>query len=144
MAKKKTGRRGGRTPGQWVHLTKDGLRQWRKDAKISRGKLSEMMGVSSTSVQNWETGRSVPMKRYQMMLADLMKGGAPSNGSSGAGEAVTSGAVARPASGGGGDQVQVARLNATSEILKAYLGAGGKVSQEQLVALTKALRSALV
>lgn len=137
--KKKSGRRGGRTPGQWIHLTRDGLRSWRKDAKISRGKLSEMMGVSSTSVQNWETGRSVPMKRYQMMLADLMKGSASADA-----EPATSGAASRPSSnGGGGGEVQVARLNATSAILAAYLGAGGKVSHDQLVGLTKQLRAAL-
>lgn len=139
MAKKtKTtmSRRGGRTPGQWVHLSQDAVGKFRKDAKLSRSKLAELLGVSGTSVQNWETGRSVPIKRYQQRLVELMKG-RPQGAESG--EALAAAADAIPL------QLQVARLTVVSEIVKGYLATtqGGKVSQEQLIALTKALRGAL-
>lgn len=70
-------RRGGRTPGVWTLLAQGELKTFRKDAKLSRSSLAGLLGVSSTSVQNWETGRSVPLTRYQEQIVALMKGGVP-------------------------------------------------------------------
>jgi DNA-binding transcriptional regulator YiaG len=137
--------RGGRKPGKWVHLTVDTLKSYRKQAGVSRGALAKTLGVSSTSVQNWETGRSVPMKRYQMLLADLVAGGTVPAGPEPAPAARTNGHSRTNGHGGGGDAVHAARLTATGEVLKGYLATpqGAKVTQDQLVALTKALQAAL-
>lgn len=128
--------RGGRKPGKWIHLTVDTLKSYRKDAGVSRGALAKTLGVSSTSVQNWETGRSVPMKRYQMLLADLVAGGTVPAGPEPAPAARTNGH-------GGGDAVHAARLTATGEVVRSYLATGAKVTPDGLVALTKALQAAL-
>lgn len=149
MAKKKaTRRRGGRTPGKWTLLTKDQLRSFRKDAGMSRSRLAERLGVSSTSIQNWETERSVPLTRYQEQLVQLMKGGTPVATGSGRG------AKTRPANGratngasagAGGTALQETGLTATTEILKGFLATpqGAKISKDELVALASSLRTAL-
>lgn len=36
------------------------LFQFRKDHQISRSRIATMIGVSMTSIQNWETGVSIP------------------------------------------------------------------------------------
>lgn len=137
MAKKKVQRakRGGRSPGQWVDLTREQVLAFRKSAKLSRAKLAELLGVSSTSIQNWETGRAVPLRRYQQQLVELMRSGPPSS----------SGGRQPPGARPSTPELEVARLTVTGEILKAYLATaqGGKVSQEQLLALARSLRASL-
>lgn len=79
MAKKskaavsKTGRRGGRKPGAWTLISPDALRAWRDENKVSRAHLASMLGVSSTSVQNWETGHAVATTKTQQRLVELTK-----------------------------------------------------------------------
>lgn len=159
MAKKKakkTGRRGGgRTPGAWTLLTQDALKTFRREGKLSRARLAELLGVSSGSIMNWETGRSVPVTRTQEQIVALMQGGVPDagparkRGSSGAarnGAARSNGAAAR--SNGATHAVSAsgeAALLAVGDILKGYLATpkGGELGQEQLVALAMALRGAL-
>lgn len=145
-SRKKTGRRGGRKPGQWVHVTQEAVGKFRTNAKLSRAKLAEMLGVSNTSVQNWETGYSVPMPRYQQKLAELITSGGAKL-SPGASESAPARVRARQAAAlsAASPEVEVTRLSVTGEIMKGYLATpqGAKVSQEQLVALTRALRGAL-
>lgn len=151
--------RGGRKPGQWVHLQKDQVAQYRKDAKLSRTKLADLLDVSPTSIQNWETGRSIPVKRFQQRLVELMSGKAPpveapsatarkpvAARSSRATTPASSSRAAAPAStDSSAVQVQVTRLSVAGEILRGYLATpqGGKVSPDQLVTLVASLRSAL-
>lgn len=140
---KKKGRPGGREPGQWVHLTQDEVKSFRTTAGLSRGKLAVMLGVSSTSIQNWETGRSVPVETFQRKLRALIESGASkaprsARRPSGSPSAETASAVTLP-------NVQVARLTVAGEVVKGFLttSQGSKMSQEQLVALTRALYAAL-
>ena len=67
-------RRGGRKPGEWKLVTPEQLRDYRSTNKISRARLAQMLGVSSTSVQNWETGTVASMK-IQQRLAELIAAG---------------------------------------------------------------------
>ena len=67
-------RRGGRKPGEWKLVTPEQLREYRSVNKISRARLAQMLGVSSTSVQNWETGTVASMK-IQQRLAELIAAG---------------------------------------------------------------------
>lgn len=67
-------RRGGRKPGEWKLITPEQLRDYRSEHKISRARLAQMLGVSSTSVQNWETGTVASMK-IQQRLAELIAAG---------------------------------------------------------------------
>lgn len=146
MAKKKTKRkarrRGGRTPGAWSLLTQGSLKAFRKQAGLSRAALAKLLHVSSTSVQNWETGRAIPVPRFQEQLVSLMQGGVPP-------AAVPEvGSSARPRSNGTSKSVGAGReasLRVTSEILRSYLATpkGGTTTGEQLVALTTSLRAAL-
>lgn len=159
MAKKKTTKakaapggkkpkgRGGRKPGQWLHLEQDQLKAYRKDAKLSRARLAELLDVSSTSIQNWETGRSVPVKRYQERLVELMTGTppapAPARAGRGAVRADGDGPVGH--AGAGSDHLQATRLSVAGEILKGYLATaqGGKLSTDALIELVGSLRRAL-
>lgn len=67
-------RRGGRKPGEWKLVTPEQLKEYRAEHKISRARLAQMLGVSSTSVQNWETGTVASMK-IQQRLAELIAAG---------------------------------------------------------------------
>ncbi len=136
--------RGGRKKGEWVLLTSDSLLQFRKGAHLSRAKLAEILDVSSTTIQNWESGKAVPTKKSQAHLADLIKGGAPAAAASNGAGTVTRSAPRAHASSNGGASTDT-QLTVTGEILKAFLATaqGGKTSQEQLVDLAKSLRAAL-
>jgi transcriptional regulator with XRE-family HTH domain len=135
------GRRGGRKKGEWVLVTSDALRQYRKDAHLSRNKFAEILDVSATTIQNWESGKAVPTKKSQARLADLIKSGAPS-ASNGNGTVGKSAPRQVTSNGGAATDTQ---LTVTGEVLKAFLATarGGKTSPEQLVQLTKSLRAAL-
>ena len=140
MAKKKVGRRGrgGRKPGKWTLLTDASFRAFRKEAGLSRSRLSELLGVSSTSIQNWETGRSVPLTRYQHQIVELMKGGAPRS-------APPARNRLRPARMNGSAVVSHDTcLTVTGEILREYLATpkGGQLTQDELIALAVSLRAA--
>jgi DNA-binding transcriptional regulator YiaG len=72
---KRRTRRGGRRPGTWTDgLTADKIRGWRESSKLSRATLANLMDVSPTSIQNWETGTAIPTARYQKALRELMDG----------------------------------------------------------------------
>ena len=147
MAKKKTARRGGRTPGKWTLLTKEQLRSFRTEAKLSRSALSALLGVSSTSIQNWETERSVPLTRYQEQIVKLMKGGVPNAAArNGRGsKARANGRSSNGASSGTSSAHQETSLTATAEILKGFLATfqGAKISKQELVTLASSLRAVL-
>lgn len=127
MAKK---RRGGRQPGKWELVDPLEFRRWRDQQKLSRARVASLLGVSSTSVQNWETGNAVPSRRYQERLAELMKD--PS--------AATAPTARRAAGVGGGDGAAVL---ATGEIVRAYLSGAPDLGREDLVGLIRAVRQAL-
>lgn len=73
---------GGRKPGTWTLLAKDDLVQWRKKNKVSRRTLAKAIKSSSTSIQNWETGRSTPIAKFQKRIVESMKnwGATPAKG----------------------------------------------------------------
>lgn len=140
---KAKGRRGGRKKGEWVLLTSDSLRQYRKGAHISRAKLAEILDVSATTIQNWESGKAVPTKKSQARLADLVKSGHPAATHGNGAVAKSASPPHAPSNGGGG--TTAVELTVTGEILKAFLATaqGGKTTQGQLVELTRSLRAAL-
>lgn len=131
MARK---RRGGRQPGKWELVDPLEFRRWRDQNKLSRARLAGLMGVSSTSIQNWETGNAVPSRRYQERLAELMKD-------------PTAVAAAPVRRGGGGGFVEspdaAAGVLATGEIVTAYVKGSPDLAQDDLVALIRAVRQAL-
>lgn len=66
-------RRGGRKPGAWRQgLTASALRQFRENNHVSRIMLARAIGVSATTIQNWETGASIPIPRSQDDLERIM------------------------------------------------------------------------
>lgn len=58
--------------GTWKHVQPDEILAYRKDNGISRAKLAATLGVSATSVQNWEGGRvaALPTQRRLRALID--------------------------------------------------------------------------
>jgi DNA-binding XRE family transcriptional regulator len=65
----------GRKPGKWTLLTAQDLRDYRANHKLSRDRLAVILGVSRTSVQNWETLELPPSMKTQEKLAQLIAGG---------------------------------------------------------------------
>jgi DNA-binding transcriptional regulator YiaG len=66
-------KRGGRKPGQWEHVSPDEIKAYRAKEGMSRAKLASRLGVSTTSIQNWEAGRPASVK-VQRELRDLFDG----------------------------------------------------------------------
>jgi DNA-binding transcriptional regulator YiaG len=136
MPKKETtsgasARRGGRKPGAWTHTTPKALREFRATHHMSRGRLAAILGVSSTSVQNWEAGK-VASAKIQERLADIIENG------------VASAAPPPPRRSGpaasGADPV----IATTGAIVAGYLQTRpAPVSQEELLSLIRGVRLAL-
>jgi DNA-binding transcriptional regulator YiaG len=128
-------RRGGRKPGVWKLTNPDALREFRSTHKISRARLAGMLGVSSTSVQNWETGTVASMK-IQQKLADIMKEGPAAFIP-----------LKRGAGGGGwvGAQGPVnPTITTTGTIVTGFLQSQEEpLSQEELIGLIRSVRIAL-
>lgn len=61
--------RGGRSPGHWELVQPDELRRFREEQRLSRAKLANLVGVSATSVQNWESGRVASLKIQRRLRA---------------------------------------------------------------------------
>lgn len=144
-ARRKTGsRRGGRKPGAWTLLTPEALRGWREKNKMSRANVASSLGVSSTSIQNWETGHAVATAKMQQKLADLMKAPAPavaatSRGKRPAQAQSANGATSHASNG------DPALIQATASIVVEAIRAGGKrsVSAKELGLMVRTVRDAL-
>lgn len=99
--------------------------------------LSKALGVSGTTIQNWETGRHVATHELQAKLVALMAAGrdAVEAAGSGPGARDPARALARLA----GDQ-----LTATGTIVAGYLATRSQgMTQEELVDLVRQVRAAL-
>jgi transcriptional regulator with XRE-family HTH domain len=120
-------RRGGRRPGSWDLVDPDEFKGWRQEQRLSRARLASALGVSSTSIQNWETGNAIPSRRYQERLAELMKTGIGALGTS---------SLARPGEPAGA-------VSAVGPIVAAYLQHHPDLTEEQLLSLVKNVRQAL-
>jgi DNA-binding transcriptional regulator YiaG len=131
MSKK---RHGGRKPGSWVHTTPEELREYRATHQLSRGRLAAMLGVSSTSVQNWESGK-VASEKVQLALARVLQSGAPDLSAP-----VTRASVQHGSNGGSSDPV----ISTTGAIVSGYLRSRGKpVEPDELLSLIRVVREAL-
>jgi DNA-binding transcriptional regulator YiaG len=126
--------RGGRKKGEWKLLTKDQLMTFRKDQRISRARLAELMGVSSTSIQNWETN-TVPTMKAQQKLAQLINN-----------PTVVSDIprVRKPSLFDRSDDRRDAAIQATGTIVTAYLQVNRDLGQDQLVNLITRVKKELL
>lgn len=129
--------KGGRKPGTWSTITPEEIRAFREEHQISRSRLAGALGVSSTTIQNWETHNGVAMPRLQQRVADLIK----------AGPSALSPVSRQTSSGGSGyDPTAVVgqQVTAAAQIVTGYMTAtGGKLSTAELLELIKSVRGAL-
>lgn len=128
MKKTKTKRRGGRQPGTWSLVKPEQIREYRASNKISRATLATMLGVSSTTIVNWETGKAVATTRLQSRIQSVL------------GRAPMVSLVSVPSAVGNGNGA--AALEAVGQIVAAYLQ-GAKVEAEELPGLVQRVRAAL-
>jgi DNA-binding transcriptional regulator YiaG len=130
VRKKTTGRksgRGGRKPGKWEFVTPEAIRAHRAENALSRAKLANHLGVSTTSIQNWESGRPASLK-IQRQLRDLMDGKSP----------------AGPVVAGANGEPEASVIRTTGTIVAAYLQSSKAVLQPaQLSKLVRSVRAAL-
>lgn len=132
-------RHGGRKPGTWQFgLTAEKIRAWRTQHSVSRKVLAQRLGVSSTSIQNWENG-ICPIRRTQQSLAEIMEGGAPA-------PAVTEERACLPTGQRAGQGLESeAAIRATSEIVSSFLARGLKgVTLKSLPGFVSEIRRALL
>lgn len=119
--------RGGRKPGKWEVVTPDEILTYRRSQGLSRAKLADLLKVSATSIQNWETGR-VASRKIQHRLRALIDGqAAPGNS-----------AIPEPPPQ---DEIAIAT---TGEIISAYLQTQKALKPEQLTQLVRSVRRALL
>lgn len=124
-------KRGGRKPGAWTHVTPDKIIAFREENAISRQRLAEAVGVSQTSVQNWEHG-TVATPKMQKRLAELISRGP---------HAIPS--TRRPLPGMYDAAGDAAAVQATGTIVSSYLANNRDVEPEQLLALIRDIRRTL-
>lgn len=131
------GNRVGRQPGAWGDgLSSDVVRSFRETGAVSRARLAGLLGVSSTTIQNWETGLAVPDPKNQAKLREVIKAGVPAATAM----AATANAKAAVATG----LVDAAVGEATGKIVTGYVAKAGPMTVEQLCELVRAVKAALL
>ena len=131
-AKKKTRKnRGGRKPGKWELTTPEEITRYRKAHNLSRAKLADQLKVSTTSIQNWETGR-VASRKIQERLRALIDGKPISAG-------IASEGLGPPRSTPADTAIAT-----TGVIVEAYLRTQKGLDQDQLKALVRGVKRALL
>jgi DNA-binding transcriptional regulator YiaG len=110
--------------GTWKHVRPEEILTYRKDNGISRAKLASTLGVSATSVQNWEGGRvaALPTQRRLRLLID--------------GEEIP------PAPGTGPEEDCV--VTVTGQIVAAYLTHQEPLDGPELSELIRRVKRALI
>lgn len=73
MTKKKGS--GGRPPGKWSKIKRDEIKSFREAHSISRARFAGILGVSPTSVQNWEVGKATAIPRIQAKMRQVIDAG---------------------------------------------------------------------
>lgn len=134
--KKKTQQRGGRKPGEWKLLSKEDLIRFRSQNGFSRSRLATALGVSSTSIQNWETEHAIPTLKAQQKLVEVLKRPDLVAGVKKAASLFEG----RPFVG---EDSGSALFNATGQIVTAYLAKSDKISAEEVAAIIRTVRAAL-
>lgn len=129
--KRTGGRRGGRKPGTWKLVTPMQILAYRKEHRVSRARMAQALGVSSTSVQNWESG-TVATLQAQQRIATLIAASpaappAPHR-------------VRHSPDAPSGDE---GALLATGTIVVAYAANRKDLAPDQLVGLIQTVRGAL-
>lgn len=140
MAKKKVSskgvrRGGGRKPGSWSAVQQEQIKAFREKHRVSRQTLARLIGVSSTSVQNWETGAAIATTKLQLKLKAVMDG--IENGAIQAGPIRNVGIFDAQSQQGG-------VAEATGKIVCAYMGSVPNLDASGLVGLIRSVKNALV
>ncbi len=128
--KKTAAKRGGRKPGKWEHVRPEEIKAYRGKEGISRAKLAAQLGVSTTSIQNWEAGRPASVK-VQRELRQLFDG-----------NPVVALSVESPASSG--LEADSSAIRTTGSIVAAYLQSQkATMPPAELAKLVRSVRLAL-
>lgn len=120
-------RRGGRRPGTWKLVTPEQILAYRKEHHVSRARMAQALGVSSTSVQNWESGTVATLKAQQRIAMLIAASPSPPP-------------VPYPSEVPPGDE---GALLATGTIVVAYAASRKDLRPDQLVGVIQTVRGAL-
>jgi DNA-binding XRE family transcriptional regulator len=128
----------GGSGGSWTEVQPEQIRAFREEHTISRNMLASTLGVSATSVQNWETGLAVAMPAVQARLASIIQAGPGAIHTA-------DGAGTRRGGGAAGVAALVGhQVSATGMIVNGFLTSQSrKFTQEELIELIKTVRGAL-
>ncbi|MEZ6188429.1 MAG: helix-turn-helix transcriptional regulator [Planctomycetota bacterium] len=134
-ATKAAGQRPGRRRAEWKHTNFAAIEGWRKQHKLPKYRMAELLGISNGTYHNWARGRAVPSLATQRKIKSVLSG-APTAGAS---EAAAAGA---PAAAGVGSPIRGDALRAATEIVNTYLQTHpGKLSPDRF---TQLIRDVLV
>lgn len=125
-------RRGGRKPGVWTLVKPEHIPAYRKAQKLSRASMAAMLGVSSTTVQNWEAGKAVATPKAQARIAEVI----------GSGTSRPAPATPKASSNGQHAGGYDSNVEATGRIVAAFLGSV-KIKRQELRAVIEDVRAAL-
>lgn len=113
----------------WRFVQPDEILTYRREHGLSRAKLAEALGVSTTSIQNWESGR-VATLATQRRLRSLIDGDPlPTNGAS----------PHAPA----GESAQDSLVMMTGQIVSAYLANQPDLDPSKIPDLIRTVKAAL-
>lgn len=135
-------KRGGRKPGAWTLLTPEKLRAWRETNGVSRAALAGTLGVSSTSVQNWETGGAVATVKMQQKLAEITQG-PPAQAARPSGRRAGPAVGASHASKDGDSTLVQAIASIVVEAIRSSSSGRKGVSPSELAVLIRTVRDSL-
>lgn len=138
MKKKIKKRRGGRKPGTWTLVKPEEILAYRKAQSLSRLGFAKLVGVSSTTVQNWETGKGPAMPKVQERIVAVLRTDAGSQPSRGRKATKVEQHATNGQRHGGYDST----VEATGRIVAAFLGSM-KIKREELRGVIQDVRAAL-
>ncbi|RMG15296.1 MAG: XRE family transcriptional regulator [Planctomycetota bacterium] len=123
-------RGGGRKPGRWELVRPEEIREYRARKGLSRARLARALGVSATSIQNWESGRAASLATQRRLRAFLDGRAEPLPGAEGS-------AVREPA-------LDASAVLATGSIVATYLESRKEgLRPSQIAQLVRGVRRAL-
>lgn len=119
-------RRGGRRPGEWTHVQPEDLVKFRQEHGVSRARLARALGVSATSVQNWEAGKVATLQAQERLreILDDPARLAEADADDGA---------------SAGDEV----VRATGVIVSGFASSHPELTADELIVVIKKVREAL-
>lgn len=119
MSRRKKSRR-----PRWTVTTFGKIEEVRKSLRWPKLAMADLLGVTNSTYHNWASGKAVPVESRQRQIAKALERAGQSRAS-------------------GDSQAIPEAVQATAEVVRAYLATGESLEPEGLVSLTRGVLAAL-